>query len=66
MNVAKFLRTPFLQKTASEDFPEVLLEVRGSYESKTDGAEFFRKILIVGKTLLQNSFFFAFAKNLIQ
>ena len=57
VNVAKFLRTPFLQKTASEDFREVLLDVRGSYESKTVGNEFLRKILIVGKKLLQNAFF---------
>ena len=57
VNVAKFLRTPFLQKTASDDFREVLLDVRGSYESKTVGNEFLRKILIVGKKLLQNAFF---------
>ena len=57
MNVAKFLRKSFLQKTASEDFPKILHEVRGSYESKTDSAEFLIKVLIVGKKLLQNSFF---------
>ena len=54
--VAKLLRISFLQKTL-EDFPKILDEVRGSYEWKTDRAEFLRKFLIVDKKLLQNSFF---------
>ena len=59
VNVAKFLRPPFLQKTALKIFLKSDMKLEILVSPKLT-AEFLRKVLIVSKKLLQKDLFFGF------
>ena len=62
VNVAKFLRPPFLQKTAFENFPKISHEARESCESKTDSGISQKSSHCRQKTPPKNFFFWLLAR----